>query len=160
MYQYYRTGDDYSSSYRTQLISLHLLPPMMTLELNDISFFIKCLKQPCKSFDIMSFISFNKNITRSGSCHKLVQPLSKTNRACHLYFNRLPRTWNALPIDLSLTHNTIMSQLNNLFWSHFLNFFSDNNACTFHFRSPCSKCMRSCSSKIILQLAISVYLHA
>ena len=44
----------YSSSYRTRLISLHLLPLMMTLELNDISFFIKCLKQPCKSFDIMS----------------------------------------------------------------------------------------------------------
>ena len=136
--------NDYSSSYRTRLISLHLLPLMMTLEFNDISFFIKCLKQPCKSFDIMSFISFNKNITRSGSCHKRIQPLSKTNRARHIYISigfHVHGMHYHVPIDLSLTHNTIMSQLNNLFWSHFLNFFSDNNACTFHFCFPCSKCV-------------------
>ena len=42
--------NDYSSSYRTRLISLHLLPLVMTLELNDISFFIKCLKQAMQIF--------------------------------------------------------------------------------------------------------------
>ena len=92
-------------------------------------------------------VSFNKNITRSGSCHnsfnlfpKPTEPAIYISIGFHVYgMHYIP------PIDLSLTHNTIMSQLNNLFWSHFLNFFSDDNACTFHFCCPCSKCVYSCS---------------
>ena len=37
---------DFSSNYKTRLLSLDLLPLMMMFELNDVLFFINCLKNP------------------------------------------------------------------------------------------------------------------
>ncbi len=37
---------DYSSTYKSRLRSLNLLPLMYQLELNDILFFISCIKDP------------------------------------------------------------------------------------------------------------------
>ena len=45
--------NDYSSNYKSRLITLRLLPLMMVYELYDISFFIKCLKCPMASFNII-----------------------------------------------------------------------------------------------------------
>ena len=45
--------NDYSSNYKSRLIALRLLPLMMVYELYDISFFIKCLKCPMASFNII-----------------------------------------------------------------------------------------------------------
>ena len=61
---------DFSSNYKTRLLSLDLLPLMMMFELNDVLFFINCLKNPSESFDIFKYVSFGTSSTRSGS-HKL-----------------------------------------------------------------------------------------
>ena len=107
--------NDYNSDYRTRLIKLHLLPIAMLLELNDICFFITSLKNP-DSFDILDFVSFSSNPTRSRSHSKLVQPVIKSNRDKQLYFNRLPYLWNSLPIiDLSLFLDSIKRNLKELF---------------------------------------------
>jgi len=84
--------NDYYTNDKSQLLKLHLLPLMMTLELQDILFFVRSLKQSalsCSSFSISQHISFSSNATRSGSHSKLVQPFVKTNRFKNFYFNRL-----------------------------------------------------------------------
>ena len=43
---------DYSSSYKARLITLKLLPLMMQFELNDILFFVNCLKNSMSAFNI------------------------------------------------------------------------------------------------------------
>ena len=71
--------NDYTSDYKARLTKLHLLPLSMLFELHDNCFFIKSLKSPdanSSSFNIVNFVSFNTNQTRSGSHMKLVQPLS------------------------------------------------------------------------------------
>ena len=136
--------NDYSSNYKSRLIALRLLPLMMVYELYDISFFIKCLKHPTASFNIMNYIKFSAGSTRSGSFHKLVHPSVKTNKSKHFYFTRLPRLWNSLsPIDLNQSHNSIMNSIKTHFWDYFMDNFDDNITCTFHFCCPCHTCSSS-----------------
>ena len=52
--------NDHLTDYRQRLVSLNLLPLMMIFEINDIIFFIKCLKQPYKQSNILSFVTFCK----------------------------------------------------------------------------------------------------
>ena len=50
---------DYSSlNYKSRLVSLHLLPLMYWLELQDVMFLIKCLKDSPDNFSLGSWISF------------------------------------------------------------------------------------------------------
>ena len=121
------------------VIALRLLPLMMVYyELYDISFYIKCLKHPTASFNIMNYIKFSAGSTRSSSFHKLVHPSVKTNKSKHFYFNRVPRLWNSLsPIDLNQSHDTIMNSIKTHFWDYFIDNFDDNITCTFHFCCPC-----------------------
>ena len=44
--------NDSLSNYHLRLVNLNLLPLMMVFEINDIIFFIKCLKHPSEYFDI------------------------------------------------------------------------------------------------------------
>ena len=134
--------NDYTSDYKYRLLSLQLLPLAMLLELNDILFFVKSLKEPTAAFDISSYFSFSSNSTRSSSHHKLVHKLARTNITKNSYFHRLPRLWNSLPpIDLSLSFLSIKHNLKQFFWNHFINNFDPNNPCTYHFLCPCHKCI-------------------
>ena len=103
--------NDNSLDYKSRLMKLHLLPLIMTLELQDIFFFVRSLKQSrlqCSSFDILQYISFSTNPTRSGSHRKLIQPIVKTTRHKNFYFSRLPLLWTSLPpIDLNSSYDTI-----------------------------------------------------
>ena len=62
--------NDYSSCYRSRLKELHILPLMMQFEINDILFFVTCLKNPTESFNILKYVNFSTNSTRS-SCPSL-----------------------------------------------------------------------------------------
>ena len=64
--------NDFSSDYRTRLISLGLFPLMFLYELFDVLFFIKCLKFPDPSFVVEKYVTFSSFPTRSGSTAKLV----------------------------------------------------------------------------------------
>ena len=104
--------NDFSSDYRTRLISLHLLPLMYLYELLDVIFFVKCFKSPDPSFPIWDHVSFSTASTRSASAAKLNHKSRSSTLSRHTYFCRLVRIWNTLPpIDLSLSLSTIKLQL-------------------------------------------------
>ena len=62
---------DYASSYKSRLLTLHLLPLMMQFEINDILFFITSIKNPTKRFNILHYVTFSTASTRSSSKCKL-----------------------------------------------------------------------------------------
>ena len=113
--------NDYSSSYKSRLVKLDLLPLMYQYELSDLLFFIKSYKDPHPHFDIKNYVSMSTtSSTRSSSSGKLVHKLSTTNSNRHFYFCRLPRLWNSLPsIDLNLSYLTIKRQLTQILWNYF-----------------------------------------
>ena len=77
--------NDYTPNYKTHLLQLCLLPLSIFYELNDIYFFVKPIKQLSSSFNILNYVSFSCNNTRSASL-KLVQPLVLNNRHKHFFF--------------------------------------------------------------------------
>ena len=106
--------NDFSSDYKSRLVALQILPLMMQLELYDLMFFIRCLKDPVKSnaFSISSYVTFCASSTRSSTHFKLKHSLSRTNIISHFYFNRLPRLWNSLPaINLNQSTSSIKKKL-------------------------------------------------
>ena len=130
-----------SINYRTRLQTLELFPLMYYLEMNDMLFFLKCLKDPPDNFNILDFVSFSTNATRSGSTHKLNHTCSSSNTTRFFYFNRLPLLWNSLPpLDLDLSYSSLKSKIRKHLWNHFLTHFDDQNPCSFHSVCPCSKC--------------------
>ena len=131
--------NDFTSDYKTRLRSLNLLPLMMTFELQDLIFFIKAIKTSDPSFNILDYVSFSTNTTRSGAGLKLRHSTSTTNLDRHFYYNRLPRLWNSLPvIHNSLSQNAVLVTIKNHFWSTFKSVFISNHACTFHSLCPCN----------------------
>ena len=134
--------NDYSSDYKSRLLTLKLLPLSMIYELNDLCFFVKSIKQPTTSFDIKNYVTFSCNNTRSGTHLKLVQPLVLNNRHRHFYFNRIARLWNSLPpLDIyTRSYNSIVASIKSILWDHFTSNFDPSNSCTFHLSCPCSKC--------------------
>ena len=135
--------NDYSSDYRSRLVTLELLPLMMTYEINDVVFFMKSVQSRNPSFDILQHVSFSSSCTRSNG-RKLSHSYTKQNLSRHFYFNRLPRLWNKLIdqaniLDCSLT--SAKRRLVDLMWQTFLDKFQSSNFCTFHFLCPCSRCI-------------------
>ena len=130
-----------SMDYKQRLISLHLLPLAMIFELNDIMFFIRSIKNPTASFNVLDYVSFCSSSTRSSSHRKLIQQRARSNKHRHHYFLRLPRLWNALPpFDLSLSISSLSSQLKTFMWSEFLKNFNPDLPCSYHLICPCCKC--------------------
>ena len=134
--------NDYTSDYKSRLIKLQLLPLMYVYELSDILFFIKSIKSPNNSFDILNYVSFSRGATRSSGtklCHRVTDNCISLNS----YFYRIPKLWNAFPeIDLTLSLNTIKKKLKTYLWNHFVHNFDPNNTCTLHFVCPCYNCSR------------------
>ena len=142
----YITGN-FSTDYKSRLSSLHILPLMYYLELNDVMFLVNSIKYPSPGFNILDSISFTSSSTRSSTFHKLRHTKSSTNSVRNLYFNRIPRLWNALPpIDLSSSSHSIKSNLTKFLWTHFNTHFDPSNPCSLHFLCPCSKCTHTSQS--------------
>ena len=60
--------NDYTSSYKSRLTKLNLLPLMCIYELHDLIFYIKSYKYPSSYFNINDFIFCSSVSTRSSSC--------------------------------------------------------------------------------------------
>ena len=132
---------DNLSNYCHRLINLNILPLMMIFEINDILFFIKCLKEPSKRFNVLDFVTFCSSQTRSSTYFKLRHSFSRKNSTRHFYFNCLPHLWNALPyIDIHQSVSTIKKKLKEFMWTQFVRNFDSNNMCSYHFVCPCAKC--------------------
>ena len=124
--------------------SIKLLPLMYLFELQDILFTVKSLKYPTKGFNILRYISFSSSYTRSSSSLKRKHPSHSNNSIRHLFFHRLPRLWNAIPIiDLHLPIAIIKIKVKKYFWNHFVSNFNDDNSCSLHIICPCCKCYNS-----------------
>ena len=113
--------NDYQSSYRSRLLTLHLLSLMYLFELYDIIVVIKSLKNPISSFDIYNFVEFHSSTSRLSQANKLIHHRSSNlTTHQHFFFNRVPRLWNVLPfIDVSLPTSTLHSRLKNYFGTIF-----------------------------------------
>ena len=135
--------NDYVSDYKTRLIKLNLLPLMYIYDQCDILFFIKSIQNPSDHFNIQTFIKFCHHSTRSSSSNKLEHVFTSSNQQRNFYFNRLPRTFNSLPvIDLTQPFVTIKFQLTEILWQHFIRNFDPDNQHSFHFTCPCSICSK------------------
>ena len=122
--------NDYTSSYKTRLVKLRILPLMYLFELQDILFAIKSIKVQSKQFNSHDHINFSSANTRSGTSSKLIIPHHLNNVSRHSYFHRLPTLWNAMPIlNLDLTFPLLKSKLKTFLWDHFITNFEDNNNC-------------------------------
>ena len=106
--------NDYVSDYKTRLSSLEILPLMMLYEFHDIVFFLKSLKFPTPAFDIMTFVTFSSNQTRSAG-YRLTHTHSRNNMHRHFYFTRLSRLWNSLPSNLNLLNLSVPTAKSKLF---------------------------------------------
>ena len=84
---------------------------MYTYDLYDILFFVKSIQHPSNHFNISNYVNFCRNPTRSSTSNKLQHNFTSTNKQRNFYFNRLPRTYNSLPVlDLNQPFLTIKSR--------------------------------------------------
>ena len=128
-------------NYRLRLLHLRLLPLMMVLEIYDILFFIKSLKEPSDHFDITRYVTFSSGLTRLATGRKLRHLPVSSNSTRNFYFNRLPRLWNSMPIiDIEQSIPVIKRKLYQHFWNHFVEKFNPDTICTYHYLCPCSNC--------------------
>ena len=135
--------NDFTSDYKSRLIHTQLLPLTYILDLNDVMFFIKSLKNHHDGFNITNYIKFVTGNTRSALCNKLQQTKSTNNTLKNFYFNRLPRIWNILPIiDINEHPTRIKNKLTKYLWKHFLNNFDPTITCTFSILCPCINCSK------------------
>ena len=105
---------------------------MYTYELNDLMFFIKTLKFPSTHFDISEYLQFVDHNTRAASTHKLSHHRIKSSSYHTSYFNRIIQLWNSIPvIDLTLSLDTIKTQIINYLWVKFDTNFISESPCTF-----------------------------
>ena len=120
-------------------IKLCILPLMYWLELNDIMYLVKSLKNPSDNMPIHNLVSFSKSPTHPNN---LLHNYCHTSLARHFYFNRIARLWNKLPpIDLTSSISCIKLKLTSHFWDHFFINFDPQNHCSFHYLCPCSSCL-------------------
>ncbi len=142
----------YYSDYKTRLIKLDLLPLMYYMELNDIMFCMQSLKSSSDNFNILEFISFSSQTTRSDSHSQMIhlRSFSRMSDSHHYFFNRIPRLWNRIPpLDLDSSSAIIKSRLTSFLQAHFISLFDPNNPCSFHFMCPCSRCSYTPPNTII-----------
>ena len=114
---------------------------MYVSELHDVMFVVASLKSLHKEFNLLNFIKFSNQSTRSSSQSKLIHQHAYSRRSRHFYFNRLPRLWNSLSrIDLELSYKSIKRQIQNHLWDLFNKNFDSHRSCTFHSVCPCVNC--------------------
>ena len=104
------------SSYRSHLLTLHLLPLMYSFELYDIIFVIKYLNNPTSYFDIHNFIEFHSSTSRLSQAIKLIHHRPSNLVTPHFFFNGVLRLWNVIPvIHVTLPTSTLHSRLKTIF---------------------------------------------
>ena len=134
--------NDYTSDYKSSLMTLKILSLMGKYELFNIIFCVMNLKSSASHFDIKNFISFSKNATRSATyTQKNAIIVHHLHSSLFPYFNRLPRLWNTISqIDLEKSSAIIREKVRERLWNHFLNTFDPSSLCTYHLLCPCASC--------------------
>ena len=141
--------DDYSSDYKSRLISLKLLPLSIVIELNDIPFFLKSLRSPTSAFDILDYVSFCSSNSRSSSSHKLNHSHCSSTLSSHFYFKRLPifGTFCLFLTKIFLRGQLRISLIKDYIWTYFLEHYNSADPCSFHISCPCTNCLSAFSNR-------------
>ena len=93
--------NDSSSDYKSRLLSLNMLPLMYWLDLQDLVFLVKCLKDPHNTMNIYRYVNFvSTNKTRASTTNKLQHKLARLSTTRHFYFIRVVWIWNSLPCGI------------------------------------------------------------
>ena len=133
--------NDFKSDYKSRLISLKLLPLTTWLEMQDVVFFIKCLKEPSDNFNILHYVTFSSTCTRASSNKRLIHNKCNTTKYQHFYCNRIVRVWNALPfIDTTGSMVSIKCKIKQIYCNYFLQSFDVDNICSWNISCPCPSC--------------------
>ena len=136
--------DDYVTDYKSKLSSHQILPLTFWIDLLDILFLVKCLKDEKDSIGILKFISFVDSITRSSTSKRLKYNLCRTPTARNFYFSHVVHLWKSIAwIDLDQSFPTIRCKLLAHMWVNFHNFFNVSNPCSLIYFCPCSMCFNS-----------------
>ena len=81
--------------------------------------------------------------------HRIYSSINRNSVQCNntnyvrktFIIDRITHLWNKMPaIDLSLSVKTIRTKIYKVMWLNFINNFSGDNVCSFHFVCPCSRC--------------------
>ena len=71
---------------------------MYWLELQDLMFFIKSLKEPPDNLNISDYVSFVSGNTRAASTSKLSIKYTYYRSSRHFFFTRIARLWNSIQV--------------------------------------------------------------
>ena len=100
-------------NYKERLLQLELLPLSRWLELRDILFLVRNLKNPSGNFTILDYVNIQKSNTRLSTKKKhLVHNYTRTTMARHFYYKRIVWLWySLLEINLENSVTTIKVML-------------------------------------------------
>ena len=131
-------------NYRRRLIKLNLLPVSFWYEINDLSFFYKCINGEY-SFPINQYVKPKSMIreTRNSCELDMVVPICKTKLFQNSFFNRIPKLWNMLPPSTrsSPSASSFKYALYKRYWYALENSYSPDTYNTW--KSVCPKCSSS-----------------
>ncbi len=125
---------DYTSDYKSRLLSLHMLPLMLV---RPTRLMIKFLKDPQDTINVYQYIRFVNSNTRAGKNPKMCH---RFTRLRNFYFVRIVRLWNSI-INLTLSVHANKAKLRHFLWKHFELNFNCKNMCSYHYLCPCYKCI-------------------
>ena len=139
--------DDYSSDYKSRLISLKLLPLSMVMELNDILFFLNIF-----ALQLLLLIS----LTMLFSVHQTLIPPQVTSSITLIVLLHFLLTFilSDCPVFgtvcLFLTKTFLRLQLSlikDYFWTYFFEHYNSADPCSFHVSCPCTNCLSAFSNR-------------
>ena len=102
------------------LLLSNLVALMYSLEMNDVRFFLRSIKDSPLNFNILDYVCFCLNSTHSSTSNKLNHAQCSFGVQKFFYFHQLPQPWNCLPpIDITQLFNSIKYKnlpLDSLHW--------------------------------------------
>ncbi len=137
--------DDYTSNYKTRLMSLKLLPLSYTKEINDCCFIYKCLHH-VYDLDIREILNFNDpaiSRTRLGQQPFSLRTPLASNQAKDFFSRRAVAAWNSLPaslvtiIPVNKQIYPFKSRLKKIYQDHLEARFNPENVCTWRTSCGC-----------------------
>ena len=108
--------NEFTSDYKTRLLSLNLLPLAMLYELNDILFF-KSLKKPTAAFHILNYVSFCLHVL----LHSLNLSLNLPEPTTSITLTSIVFPVSGTPSPQLTFLLVSILVLKQFFWDHFVN---------------------------------------
>ena len=137
-----------NQDYKERLTNLDLFPLALRRDKIDLLFFYRC-KEGHYDLNINNYVEFSYRngqdhpTTRSSSDSlKLKIPCCKTEAHMAFYFNRIVQLWNQLPLSTRMagSFSLFKSEVGDFLKSHFTQFFSSSNICSWSSTCRCSNC--------------------